>query len=196
MSPSGKGGVPVNTPSDGVVLGPTVPPPPLAERPIGGTAPLRLWLLLLGFFLLMSSLTFLITPVEQVDALVAHARPIRRRGLGCGAAAQLLPWCSKQPPRNVDAEFAAHLVRSLGTTYGALGALSLTLTIASSAQQVLAALVLALWSFASISAQPDFLSSDDAGRRTTFHITVLTVDLLCVAWAVWQQQPPALPYPD
>jgi hypothetical protein len=188
MAPSGKGGVPTSAPT-GIVptLGHTDPPPPPAALTLSATAPLRMWLGLMGTFLLASSLTFVSQPAEQVDALMSHVRPERRRGLGCGlfdGESATLPWCSRSAPLNVDAEFAVHLVRSLGATYGALGALSLALTFAPLTQQVLAVLVLALWSLASISSQPDFLPADDVRRRARFHCVVLCVDLLCVAWAL------------
>ena len=146
MAPSGKGGVPTSAPT-GIVptLGPTDPPPPPAALTLSATAPLRMWLGLMGTFLLASSLTFVSQPAEQVDALMSHVRPERRRGLGCvlfDGESATLPWCSRSAPLNVDAEFAVHLVRSLGATYGALGALSLALTFAPLTQQVLALLVL------------------------------------------------------
>ena len=188
MSPSGKGGTPTNTPSSSMQcdLGHTDPPPPPVEHTISATMPLRMWLGLLGAFLTVSSLTFILQPATQVEALVAQAATEHARGHSLGT---LLPWCGRSPSRgDVEAQVAAHLVRSLGSTYGTLGALTLTVAAAPLAQQLVATTVLTLWSVASMLAQPTFLSEEEARRRTTFHMLITGVNVLCVAWALlWRE---------
>ena len=181
MSPSGKGGVPVNTPSPNVrTLGQTEPPPPPVERFVPPDTPLRLWLMLLGMFLMVSAATLLQNPAAQVDGLVSHARLPQQKGFGCPRA----PWCSHTPSCNVDADVAVHLVRSLGAAYAVLGAMAAASGTVPARQLIAVALILAVWSVYSVTAQPAFLSNDDARRRFMFHIVILLVTLLNLGWSL------------
>ena len=163
----------------------------------GGVPLLRIWLSILGIFLLLSSFAFLAFPDEQVERLLAFSRSQENQRpcpLLCSKDAakpvfgRWRPfWCPSRCGGEVeDVSLATHLMKALGATYGTLALLAFVLALsAAPLLRVVGAQCFAAWSLAQLAtSSTSLLSPTDAANRVAFHAALVVANTLCSAWAV------------
>ncbi|KAL1526576.1 hypothetical protein AB1Y20_015283 [Prymnesium parvum] len=126
-----------------------------------------IWLLLLGFFLLINGVVFMMAPVPQIEAAIAGRHEQRKR-----------PWwhvCGDPSPRvttDISFSLVEHVTATLGASYVALGLLIIGLS--PTAQQQFCLCVVLVWSSVQLFfLNPTILGPSATAQRITFHSIVI-----------------------
>ena len=178
------------------VEGPPAPSPD--KRAQTGTSVLQAWMVILAVFLLMSAVSFVAYPDEQVMRLREHPQQQQatcrfpctlRAGDDTGERAPLwrmgCPYRCGGPLDEQDFGLTTHLVKALGVTYGTLGLTAVVLSLAPPILRVAGVQCLTIWSLTQlVSSAAPFLSPEDGARRFLFHCLLVTLNTLASSWAL------------